>query len=256
MERHNDGLTALSIGAIAIALVTADHEAFGHGGACLALGGHIEVLTSSIFHCDLRSDWIAGAGPLGNIVGGTIAALLARVVPARFVALKLLLIAVAAMSFFWEGAYLAYAMLKQSGDLYFFATFLLGPPALWQRLLFAGAGIVVYVLAIRLTSRALLSLWPDAKAARSVARSVWLGVTAAAVIAALLYRGHGWGDLHDAVLESSVASLPLLFIPRGASRGEAGVVLARNWIVIAAAIVIVAIFAATLGHGVGAGVVR
>lgn len=253
METRNDGLTAASIGAIAISLVTADHEAFGHGGACLLLGGHIEVLTSAIFHCDLRSDWIAGAGPVGNLIGGTIAALLARVVPLRFVALRLFLIAVAAMSFFWEGAYLVDAMLTRNGDLYFFATFLLGPLVLWQRLLFAGIGAIVYVLAIRLTSRALRAMWQDAGAARSMARCVWLGATIAAVVAALFYRGQGYADLHDAVLESSVASLPLLFIPFGAARGGAGVVLARKPLVILAALAIVLAFAATLGRGVGAG---
>ena len=252
MEQRNDRLTAASIGAIAICLVTADHEAFGHGGACLALGGHIQVLTSSIFRCDLRSDWIAGAGPLGNFVGGAIAAILVRLVPLRFVALKLFLTAVAAMSFFWEGAYLVDAMLTRNGDLFFFTTFQFGILALWQRLSFAAAGVVVYVVTIRLTSRALLTLWPDAAAARGVARYVWLGATLTAAVAALFYGGHGIADFRDAVLESGVASLPLLFIPRGASREGAGVTLARNPFVIGAAVATVVIFAATLGHGVGA----
>jgi hypothetical protein len=254
MEFRNDRLTAACIGAIAISLVTADHEAFGHGGACLALGGHIQVLTSSIFHCDLRSDWIDGAGPFGNVVGGTIAALLARATPLRFVALKLVLIAVAAMSFFWEGAYLVDAMLTRNGDLYFFSLFVLKHRlALWERLLFAGAGVIVYVLAIRLTSRALLKLWPDAKIARGMARYLWLGATIAAAVAAVFYRGHGLGDFRDAVLESGVASLALLFIPRGTVSGEAGAILSRNPALIVVAIAVVAAFAATLGRGVGAG---
>jgi hypothetical protein len=252
MQSRNDRLTAASIGAIAVCLVTADHEAFGHGGACLALGGHIEVLTSSIFRCDLRSDWIDGAGPLGNFIGGAIAAILARLVPPRLVALKLFLIAVAAMSFFWEGAYLVDAMLTQKGDLYFFALFALGRSlALWQRLSFAAGGVVLYVITIRLTSRALLAMWPDAAAARGVARHVWLGATLTAAIAALFYAGHGIADFRDAVLESGVASLPLLFIPRGPSGGETGVTLARNPFVIGAAVATVVIFAATLGRGAG-----
>jgi len=252
MQARNDTLTAASIGAIAISLVTADHEAFGHGGACLALGGHIQILTSSIFRCDPQSDWIAGAGPLGNFVGGAIAAILARVAPLRLVGLKLFLTAVAAMSFFWEGAYLVDAMLTRNGDLFFFTTFLFGILALWQRLSFAAAGVVIYVVTIRLASRAFLTMWPDAAVARGVARSVWLGATFAAVVAALFYKGPGWADLRDAVLESSVASVPLLFIPRGPSGGEAGVTLARNPFVIGAAIATVVIFAATLGRGVGA----
>jgi hypothetical protein len=247
-----DALTAISIGVIAVALVTADHEAFGHGGACLALGGHIRLLTSSIFHCDLRSGWIDGAGPFGNLVGGTIALLVSFFVPSRRAGLKLFLVAVTAFSFFWEGAYLADALLRQSGDLYFFAKFLLGAVAPWQRYLFAAIGVVFYIGTIRLTSRRLLALWPDAEAAQRAARALWLGATLAGTLAALFYKGEGIGDFKDAVLETSIASLPLLFIPRGPSRAGEGAALARDPVVIVLAVVILAVFTVTLGRGVGA----
>src|SRR5580698_2541804 len=114
VKSDNDLLTAASIGLIAMCLVTADHEAFGHGSACLLLHGHITLLTSSLFRCDVRSYWIDPAGPLGNLLGGTIALVLARFVPPGRAGLRLFLLCVTAFSYFWEGAYVVDAMVKRS----------------------------------------------------------------------------------------------------------------------------------------------
>jgi hypothetical protein len=254
MGKGNHWPTIASIGLVAMCIVTASHEAFGHGSACLALGGHIVLLSSSIFRCDLRSGWIDPAGPLGNLLGGTLALAAFQFVPARMVRLRLLLIVITAFSYFWEGAYLADAMARRSGDLYFFAQFMLGEVTAWERALFASVGVALYIFTIRRTSRALLRLWPDPAAARGVSRTVWLSAGLGATVAALAYRGQGLGDLRDAILEIGIASLPLLFIPGGrAPEGTPpGVVLVRSpaWIVVALTLFIV--FAATLGRGIGA----
>jgi hypothetical protein len=253
MKSGNDWLTALCIGVIAACLVTADHEAFGHGSACLALGGHITLLTSSIFHCDARSDWIDPAGPLGNLLGGAIALILSRLVPRGLTGLRLFLIAVTAFSWFWEGGYVVQAMIKRDGDLYFFARFMLGDVTVWERALFAGLGIVLYVVTLRITSRSLLELWPNPAVARGMARLVWLGGTLAATFAGLVYRGAGWHNLHDAVLEIAGASLALLIIPigRASTSSQQPATLSRSYVTAALAILVFAAFALTLGRGIG-----
>src|SRR5512146_365057 len=101
--------------------VTAAHEALGHGGVCLLLGGHIEILSSSIFRCDLRSAWIDAGGPLANLLVGVLAWAMRMATPPGFARTRLLLLLVTAFSFFWEGGYLMRAMLIRDGDLYFFA---------------------------------------------------------------------------------------------------------------------------------------
>jgi hypothetical protein len=254
MKSGNDWLTALCIGVIAACLVTADHEAFGHGSACLALGGHITLLTSSIFHCDARSDWIDPAGPLGNLLGGAIALILSRLVPRGLTGLRLFLIAVTAFSWFWEGGYVVQAMIKRDGDLYFFARFMLGDVTVWERALFAGLGIVLYVVTLRITSRSLLELWPNPAVARGMARMIWLGGTMAAGLAGLAYRGAGLHDLHDAVLEIGGAAIALLIIPVGGARRDAqpGAALARSYVTAGIALVVFAVFVLTLGRGIGA----
>ena len=57
-ENKNDSLTVAAVAVLAMCVVTFDHEALGHGSVCLALHGHILLLSSSLFRCDVRSGWI------------------------------------------------------------------------------------------------------------------------------------------------------------------------------------------------------
>jgi hypothetical protein len=110
-----------ALAVIAACLVTFDHEAPGHGSICLLLGGHISLLTSSLFRCDLHSERIAPAGPAMNLLVGAIALVLRAALPTKLARTRLTLIFVTAFSFFWEGGYLVRAMIVRGGDLYFFA---------------------------------------------------------------------------------------------------------------------------------------
>ncbi len=250
---RNDWLTVAAIGLVASCIVTFDHEALGHGSACLALGGHIRLLTSSIFRCDARSGWIDPAGPFTNLLIGTIAFGCTRLVPRHRAALRLLLILITAFSYFWESGYAIRAMHLRDGDLYFFAEFLLGDATVWERWLFAAAGLVLFLWTVRLTANALLALWPNAARARYVARMAWLGAIVGDALAALAYRGHSWNNFRDAVLEVGAASFPLLFLPRrgnGFVDGEPKVFVERSPLAIALCLLVYAIFVATLGRGI------
>lgn len=245
----------LTVGAIALAamsLVTFDHEALGHGGACLVTGGQIQLLTSALFHCSHASPLIDMAGPLSNLLIGGLAMLLAARIPVRRPALKLFLILIAAFSLFWEGGYTARAMIEADGDLYFAARDLTGGDALWWRGVLGLAGVALYGLMLVVTSRRLTELWPDPADARRIARTAWLVATAGAALAALLYRGPNAGqDLHDAVFEIGLASIPLLLIPGGkaAEAPATAAALAFRPALVAAGVAVFAVFAAGLGHG-------
>lgn len=246
----NDWPTVAAIGLLAMCVVTVDHEALGHGGACVALHGRILALSSSVFRCDRYSGLIDAAGPASNMLFGLIALALRSVVPLRAVKVRLFLVLITAFSFFWEGGYLIHAMHRQDGDLYSFAHWWLGTVTVWQRWLGAALGLALYLVTVRLTAWALLALWPEAKTARFVARTVWLSATIGAALAALAYTGAVEGDLRDAVLEIGVASFPLLFIPRRSRQSSDSVAaIARSYPVIMLAVVIYAAFVATLGCG-------
>jgi hypothetical protein len=251
-DSGDDPYTAVAIAVLAMCLVTVDHEVLGHGSACLAAGGRILVLTSSIFRCDGESAWIAPAGPFGNLLGGVLALWFAGRTPAAAPRRRWFWTLVASLSFFWEAGYAIEAMRVAHGDPYFAALELFGEPTLWWRILGAAAGVGLYGFAVRWTARALLALWPETAAARRAARTAWIAASAGAGLAAAAYAGPGWGDLRDALLEIGVSALPLLFIPgRGAGSIGAGLSppLARSVPLIGLAAVIFAIFVATLGRG-------
>jgi len=250
IKRKDDLLTVAALGLVAMCVVTFDHEALGHGGACLLLGGHIRLLTSSVFRCDLASPWIDAGGPMLNLIAGALA-LAARVfIPSRFIKVRFFLILVTAFSFFWEGGYLIHAMHRQDGDLYFFIRSLTGTVTVTERWIGAALGLVLYLATVRLTSRALLTVAPLAANARAIARTAWIAAALGATLAAAL--GPDWGDLRDAFMEIGLASFPLLLIPRGIHEdptASSRPTIVRSGAAIVLALVVYGIFAATLGHG-------
>jgi hypothetical protein len=248
-----DWLTVAAIGLLAMCLVTFDHEALGHGGACLALHGHITALSSSVFRCDRQSGLVDAAGPIANVLGGLIALAARLLVPWPFVKLRLLLILVTALSFFWEGGYLIHAMHRQDGDLYSVAQWWLGSISVWQRWIGAALGLALYLFAAGVTAWALLRLWPEAKTARFVARTVWASAATGAALAALFYTGGISRDLRDAVLEIGAAAFPLLLIPfrtRPVFESHPAVAIDRDYRMILLAGAVYAAFTMSLGRGI------
>ncbi len=249
---RDDLATVGAIALIAMCLVTFTHEGLGHGGACLALGGRIQLLTSSLFHCGRTSPLIDMAGPAANLLLGAAALALGAMAAPRRTGLRLFLILVAAFSLFWDGGYLVQAMLIRDGDSYFAARDLLGE-ALWWRLVLGAVGVAVYGGALLAVSRGLAGLFPDLAAARRAARTGWLVAVAGAALAALLYRGpHAGRNLHDALTEIGLAAAPLLLIPRR-TRGATTAPetrIAFNPAVLILAVVVFGLFAAIQGRGV------
>ena len=248
-----DRLTVAALAIIAMCAVTFAHEALGHGSACLALGGHITLLTSSLFRCDLRSGWIDPAGPAVNLLVGLIAFGVRAMLPDVFPKTRLALIFVTAFSFFWEGGYLMRAMILRDGDLYFFTQFLFGNVVPWMQAVGVAIGLGIYLLGARLTTQGLLTMFATGEA-RAVARTAWIAATLAAFAAALCYRGAPlWPDLRDAVLEIGLASVVLLIIPRGKTRmPRMAAHIGRSYPAIVLAALIFVVFAMTLGKGIGA----
>ena len=247
-----DRYAIAAIALTAMCLVTADHEALGHGGTCLAMGGQVEILTSSIFRCTTRSVWIAPAGPLTSVLAGGASLLLANRIPRRLATARLLLTLIAAFSFFWESGYAVQAMLGRDGDLYFASEDLLGSPSLGWRIAAAAVGVLLYAMTARWVSRALAGLFPTKDSARQAGRIAWTTATMGAALAALFNVGHGWGGFKDAVLEIGAASVPLLWIAWTTTASEAPAPPApveRSAALICLSLAIYGAFVATLGRG-------
>src|SRR5438270_241457 len=71
-----DLLTVIAIALVAYSVSGVLHEAVGHGGACVALGGKPLVLSSVHFECDEKSmsplarRCVSAAGTVANFAGG------------------------------------------------------------------------------------------------------------------------------------------------------------------------------------------
>src|ERR1035437_4156427 len=71
--------TVVAIAVVAYAASNVVHEALGHGGACLALGGRPLVLSSVHFDCGdnamgtLARRGVAAAGTIANFIAGALA---------------------------------------------------------------------------------------------------------------------------------------------------------------------------------------
>lgn len=252
----NARATVAAIAIAAACIVTVDHEALGHGSACLALGGSITLLTSVYFHCTVPSAWIAAAGPLANLIMSAAAWLVLRAVPRRLSRLRLLLVLMTAFGVFWEAGYLLYSTVLGEGDWAVAARSLLGSSTWRWESVTGGLGFVLYVVGTRLTARSLrLALGQDGSPRstdfRGLLRTSWAAASLSACVAAAAYAPDRIHAVRQALLEIGAASLPMLMLaariqPGPPPPGHEGHQ-ALGWI-LASAIGYVA-FVETLGRG-------
>lgn len=245
LARH-DAPTVAAIAVISALVVIVDHEALGHGSVCLAVGGQVTLLSSSLFRCSTPSALIDIGGPAMNLTLGLIALIASRVTSRARPGLRLGLMLIAAFAGFWEGGYLVQAMATQKGDLYFIGANFIGEPSLWWRLAGGVLGVALYLATVVMTARGLSSLGDG----RQVGRITWMAATAVTVLTASVYRG-GWGEnLLNAFLEIGLASVPLVLMPDRVTAVRTEVV-RRAPAVWGLALLFVIVFAATQGAGIG-----
>ncbi len=232
----------------AIAFVTActAHEAIGHGGMCLANGGHVTLLTSVYFHCSNGGPLIDAAGPTANLVVGAICWWLARA-RAASPAVRLLLVLTMAFNLFWGAGYFIFSAATNSGDWAFVLRQLeLEPSWLWRSLMGA-LGVVIYAISLR----AIVRSWP-AGVSYGVA---YFAAGVVACCAALFYAGPTLPAVREAAQESFLAAIGLL-VPafRNARRpapSPSAVPMAgsNRWLVLASLVTLA--FWLLLGRGFG-----
>ncbi len=250
--RNEDLATVAAIGVVAACLAAIGHEAAGHGGACLANGGHVLLLSNVYFRCAPSAPIVDLAGPLGNLTLAMAALIALTLRQTAGLAERLFLTLLFAFSAFWLSGLLLLCGLTGKGDAAFWARDALSVPATAWRpaLTIIGAGL--YVATIVTTAR----LAPPGPAKR--VRLAWLAGAVSMVLAALAYQGSPLaGDLPETVIEAvkeiALASLPLWFLAKGLERRaevelDTGP-LKRSWPWIIAAVIGLSAFIATMGRG-------
>ena len=243
---RDDTVTLAAIGVVAACLAATAHEAVGHGGACLAVGGGVALLSNVFFHCQGGAPIVDLAGPLGNLGMALVALAGLLVWRGAGQASKLFLTALLAFSAFWGAGYLLLCGLTGQGDFAFWARDALATPAAVWRPIMIAAGLGLYTGAVFVVAR----LAPRGPAKRL--RTIWLTGALIAIVAVLAFKGAGRAEaFKEAAQEIALASLPLWFIAGGVARRTAlaSPPLRRSWPWIWLATATFALFVATLGHG-------
>jgi len=242
---HTYSLIA-AIAAVAFIVACVAHEAVGHGGMCLAVGGRVTLLTSVYFRCTNGGPLTDAAGPLMNLIVGVACWSLVRNRP---LASRSRLFFVLAMAFnlFWGGGYFIFSALTNTRDWAFVLRDLsLEPRWLW-RLLMGVLGVGIYVRTVQAVARHFPSGTP----------LVWPYLVAGIVscVAALFYAGPVLPALREAARESLEANVGLLFLAYRRSKqahapSPPGLVAYSNgWLLFSALVTL--LFFLVLGRGCG-----
>jgi hypothetical protein len=246
MEQPSRGLAHATTGATAaVSFIVAcvAHEAVGHAGTCLAVGGRVILLTSVYFTGANGGPLTDAAGPVMNLVVG--AACWRAACSSRPDSLpRFFFVMTMAFNLFWGGGYFIFSALTNTGDWAFVMRDLSLEPRLLWRLLIGALGIAIYSRSLRAVAR----LAPGMPLVRP-----YLVAGAVACASVLGYGGPVLPALREAAQESLGANVGLLYLacrrPVEAAPGpfliSAGQ--GRHWILFSTLLTV--LFFLTLGRG-------
>jgi hypothetical protein len=261
---RDEPLTLACTGVVAACQSSVAHEAIGHGGTCIAVGGRITLLTSVYFRCVGGGAVTDAGGPLGNLALAAMCWMLLRAKPPATPPLWLLLVLLMAFNGFWGAGYLVYSGVLDIGDWAFAARGLFSA-GVWQwRPVAVVLGVALYVVTLRgvvLAMRAVAPEGPNPSARmKRLLRIPYVAAAVSACIAAAFFKGSSlapggvFGAVREAALEIGVASIGLWFAAgRYVAPPMPGTILApighnQPWLV--AGFIVFAVFTATMGRGI------
>lgn len=263
-----------TVGAIAVvgyALSNVVHEGLGHGGTCLAVGGHPRQLTAVFFDGDIEGlpasagRWVAAGGSLANLVAAAIAWAALRLVPAGWGRGRFFLWLVLAVNLLQAFGYLLFSGIGGIGD---WDVVVRGfqPAVLWRLGLTVAGAVLYFGAAPRLIMpwlEAFLPAEPKERLARvrTLTLLPYLVGGATFVLAGVL-NPLGWVYVLISAVAASFGGTSLLAwypglwarrTPVTSPEVPLGVPWSRGWLVAAA--IVLFLFVGVLGPGIrfGAG---
>jgi hypothetical protein len=213
-SKENVG-TIAAISLLAYASADIAHHVFGHGAACLMLGGRIISLTSVFVNCSLTGATIDLAGPFANLIVGLVALLTVRFTTRASSAVRLFYILAAAFNLLWFALQLVSSAARKIDD---WASALhqvqVSEPVRYGMIAIGALG---YLLTVRVIATCMAAFARPGARARTIVLSAWL--TAGAIACATAALDHHPGiTLRHAIPQAMVLSIGLLFVPARASK--------------------------------------
>jgi hypothetical protein len=241
--------TLAALGVVAFVVQSLLHEAVGHGGACLAAGGTITLLTPMYMRCSVDSLAIVAAGPALNLVAGALAWLALRRLSMRAGTAQWFLWLCLAFNGLVAAGYLLVGAATGFGDW----SVLFGSiePA-WHWRVPAGIGAVLALIGMRaIAAREFARLTGIAKPGLATwVRLVGVPTGAAAAVAiAAQACGQGSDPLGLALASGSTLGVGLTLLGIEGPAGDARLHVGRShaWLVLAA--LLAAAFVLVIGPG-------
>jgi hypothetical protein len=149
-----DLLTICSLAIMATVITDVIHEGLGHGGMCVATGGHPLELSTVHFECSVETRWVAAGGTIANLMFGALFWSLSRAVKhsARWRYFFWLLMT---FNLFDAGGYFLFSGIGNIGD---WASVVAGwqPAWIWRVALISLGAITYFVIFVPLCLRELL----------------------------------------------------------------------------------------------------
>jgi hypothetical protein len=253
-----DGLTVASIAVAVYVMSNILHEALGHGGACLATGGSVLVISTVHMECSAANRLVSAGGTLANLAAGLVffaAGRAWRRGPARFRYFCWLAMSV---NLFAATGYFLFSGIGGFGD---WADFIAGLDPQWLlRTALTVLGAASYLAAARLSLvelRPLIGCYPRERLhrARRLMRIPYFTGGTLAVIAGA-FNPAGWYLVALSAAASTFGGTSALMwmdqwlrgMPPGAEAGPRAIARSRVWIAVAACLALVFVFA--IGPGV------
>lgn len=246
--QRDDTATVFAAGVLAATLAAIFHETIGHGIGCVAVGGHITLLTSIWFRCSGATSLTDAGGAIAGVTFGAIA-LAVLFYRTRNSAFRLTLLMFGAISLLWIAAQLVAHAAFDRDDWHFIAVRMQWP-WVWRPTMVI-LGVVAYAVIMRWIVILLRNETAPGMRAICVAYS---GSVISAVSAGFMWWPEPTRSALEALLTLGVAPLGLL-LAAGLSRvqenrsGTATVTKSRHFILLS--LVTFAVFALVQGRGLG-----
>lgn len=244
-------LTLLAIACASFFVADVAHEAFGHAGACVVLGGKTLSLSTTYEDCSIRSRWIDGAGPAAGLIVALLAWAWLRLARPRSQNMRVFLCLLFAFASFWNVGYMVFSGLLDRGD-WKFVTEGLKPVAGWHAALVV-LGVVLYVAAMRALGAALVRNFDHAGTGWRPQSFAVIALAGAAVLATAgaVFDPRGHAIILTDALPSALSSFGLVRAGFAVYRRRPGLRIATptSPVWIAVGFVCAAIFVALLGPG-------
>jgi hypothetical protein len=257
----HDLTSVAAIGSLGFIAASLTHEVVGHGGAAIATGGRIILISSVYFRAEGVSALVDASGPLANLTVGGLLLVGLRRWKIQSPHAYLFSAAAAGLNLFWGSGYFLYSGFSRRDDWAFLFEKLDSRYGWLVALTLVLIGVCSYRAAINVVSNLFRPFSTPAQGAGTsrplfpLAVPLYFSAGATCCLAALPFRGPVGPALVYSLLESFGAFVGLLFIAARRAPTVAGhdenkpLTITRSWSWISGSLLCLAGFVAILGRG-------